>query len=309
MGASRSGNCRAQAIDPRRRPVGLREYAFQQEVDFQASRRPEWGDTLLTEAMNDEARALRLSAWIRGLAQAPAQDHGGVELIPLRIGRAARTRDLLLREALSAGVLEIRERRAGADEVEAVNRGGEAVLILEGQPLPVLDPERVAAGSILVPPLAVVSVVTGHAAPRRSRVRAQDPGRGQDGPASQSPAAVVGHSESLGLVRGQVGIVALSRGRLLGLEVAGHPAAWRALAPWAVRGWVGAAEAVEAGPDPRAAASTVEPGAWLDALASARVTTRPSRGLGREMTIRGDGFEGEALWHEGRPLHLVAHAV
>lgn len=309
MGASRSNNCRAAAIDSRWFPARLRETAFQHQVDFPASRRPEWGDTLLTEVMNDEARTLRLSAWIRGLAQAPAQGHGGVELIPLRIGRATRTRDLLLREALSAGVLEIRERGADAKEVEAVNRGGEAVLILEGQPLPVRDPARVAAGSILVPPLAVVSVVTGQAAPRRSRVRAQEPGRGLDGTASQSPAAAVGHSESIGLVRGQVGIVALSRGRLLGLEIAGHPAAWKALAPWAVRGWVEAAKAVDAGPDPRAAASTVEPGAWMDALASARVTTRPSRGLGREMTIRGDGIEGEALWHEGRPLHLVAYAV
>jgi len=309
MGASRSGNCRAQAIDPRRGPAALRETAFLHEVDFTAGHRREWGGALLSEAMNDEARALRLSAWIRGLAQAPAQDHGGVELIPLRTGRATRSRELLLREALSAGVLELRERRAGAEEVEAVNRGGEPVLILEGQPLQVLDPDRVAAGSILVPPLAVVSVAAGPADPRRSRVRAPEPGRGHDGTASPTPTAAVGHSESIGLVRGQVGIVALSRGRLLGLEVAGHPAAWRALAPWAVPAWVEAALAADAGPDPRAAASTAERGAWMDALASARITTRPSRGLGREMTIRGDGIEGEALWHEGRPLHLVAYAV
>ncbi len=181
MGASRSGNCRAQAIDPRRGPAGLRDTAFLHEFGFPASHLPEWGGALLSEAMNDEARALRLSAWIRGLAQAPAQDHGGVELIPLRIGRATRTRELLLREALSAGVLELRERGAGADEVEAVNRGGEPVLILEGQPLQVRDPDRVAAGSIFVPPLAVVSVAAGPVDPRRSRVRAPEPGRGQGG--------------------------------------------------------------------------------------------------------------------------------
>ena len=298
MGASRSGPCRAQVIGPGRRPAELRESGFRHQVLFPAGRRPEWGGKLVTETMNDEARALRLSAWVRGLAEAPAQHYGGIELIPLRIGRATRTTDLLLREALSSGVLEIRPRGTGAGEVEAVNRGGEAVLILEGQPLPVLDPNPVAASSILVPALAVVVVSAGKADSRCSRVRVQEAGRGPDGTASPAPAG--GHPESINRVRGQVGIVVVSRGRLLGLEIACHPAAWTALAPWAVRAWAEAAEA---------AASTVEPGTWMDALASAQVTTRLSRGLGRDMTIRGDGIEGEALWHEGRPLHLVAYAV
>ena len=261
----------------------------------------------MTETMNDEAKALRLSAWIRGLAQAAAQRHGDLELIPLRMSKTSRTGDLLLREALSAGVLEIRQRESGADEVEAVNRGAEAVLILEGQPLPVLDPNPVAARSILVPPLSVVVLPAVPADPRRSRVRAQGPGGGNDGTMSPAPPADGERYESADRVRGQAGIVALSRGRLLGLEIAYHPAAWSALAPWAVRAW--AAAAADAGAVLPSAASTVKPGAWLDALTSAQVATRPSRGLGRDMTFRAGGIEGEALWHEGRPVHLVAYAV
>ncbi len=109
-------------------------------------------------------------------------------------------------------------------------------------------------------------------------------------------------------MEGQVGAVALWRGRLLGIELAGHPGTWAASAGRALPAFVLAAD--EADAEPGAAPPPIERTAreWLDALAAGEITERPARGLGVDLAVRGDRIEAAGLWHDGRPVHLVAFA-
>lgn len=105
---------------------------------------------------------------------------------------------------------------------------------------------------------------------------------------------------------GQVGIVALWRGRLLGLELVGHPEAWSAMAQRTVASYALAAGSLQRreaeGGEERPERSAAD---WLEAVRTARITVRPALDLGRDLELAGPGFVGSALWHEEAPAHLA----
>lgn len=110
------------------------------------------------------------------------------------------------------------------------------------------------------------------------------------------------------VVRHQVGAIALWNGRLLGVELVGSAATWAAVAGRAVPAYVLAADAAEASGDQAPPPLERAASEWLEALAAGSVTSRPSRGLGFDLAVRGDRVEAAALWHMGRPAHLIAVA-
>ena len=252
---------------------------------------------LVYASYEDEVRGVRLAAWLTGLRRLAPQQLGALELEPLRVGRVPSGKDLLFREALESGVLEIRE-RGGVEGVEAVNRGGVPVLILDGEALSERKPRRVVAKSVLVPPRAAVALPVGLMERRRWEHRGSGPREGWPRPAPRFP------SPALAPLRGQVGVVATSRGRLLGVELAAHPDTWASLAPRALAGYELAAE--DAGRGNRPAGEPPGAGEWIERLAAARVVSSGTVGIGLDLSLLGEGIEGSALWHEGCALHLVA---
>lgn len=103
----------------------------------------------------------------------------------------------------------------------------------------------------------------------------------------------------------QVGIVALWRDRLLGLELVGHPGAWKAMAQRTIASYALAAGSMERRePDDEAASPERTAAEWIEAVRAARITVRPALDLGRDLELAGPGFVGSALWHEEAPAHL-----
>ncbi len=102
---------------------------------------------------------------------------------------------------------------------------------------------------------------------------------------------------------GQVGVIALVNHRLLGLEIIGHPDSWAALGRRLMPSYL---MAVEQAPGSPAVAPGIGATDWLARVAGARITSRPSRGLGEQLALEGPGFTGAGLWHEQRAAHLVA---
>lgn len=104
---------------------------------------------------------------------------------------------------------------------------------------------------------------------------------------------------------GQVGVIALVNGALLGLEIIGHPDRWAALGRRLMPSYL---MAVEQAPGTPAATPPLGAPEWLARVAGASVTARPSRGLGEQLALEGPGFTGAGLWHEHRAAHLVVFA-
>ena len=103
-------------------------------------------------------------------------------------------------------------------------------------------------------------------------------------------------------VPGQVGILARAGGRLLGFEIFGHPETWSALHAGVVPSYLLSAQlASRAGAEipGRTAAE------WLATLAATRVQARPSRGLGMQLALDGEGFAGAGLWADDHLAHLA----
>ncbi len=104
----------------------------------------------------------------------------------------------------------------------------------------------------------------------------------------------------------QVGAVALWKDRLLGIELAGRPGTWAASAARAVPAFLMAADDADLRPESAPPPTGRTAREWLAALAAGEVTARPARGLGEDLAVRGDRIEAAGLWHDGRPVHLVA---
>ena len=87
-----------------------------------------------------------------GLRCGEPQRSGPLTLVPLfHSGAAASYR--LFAEALAAGRVTVEEVGAGSvPELALVNRGGEAVLVIEGEVLSGLRQTRIVNASVLVPP-------------------------------------------------------------------------------------------------------------------------------------------------------------
>jgi hypothetical protein len=115
-------------------------------------------------------------------------------------------------------------------------------------------------------------------------------------------------AEAFQSLAGQVGVIALVNDALLGLEIIGHPDTWAALGQRLMPSYLMAAEQAAREPRPQAAMRRLGAADWLAQVAGARVTSRPSRGLGEQLAIEGPGFAGAGLWHEERPAHLVVFA-
>ena len=103
-------------------------------------------------------------------------------------------------------------------------------------------------------------------------------------------------------VPGEVGILALARGRLLGLEVFGHPEVWLAVRPSLLPSYL-----LAAGPGTGEARRAGERSAtgWLAEIAGAHLGVRPSRGRGAQLALAGDGFAGAGLWADDALAHLA----
>jgi ARG/rhodanese/phosphatase superfamily protein len=108
-------------------------------------------------------------------------------------------------------------------------------------------------------------------------------------------------------VPGQIGILALCRGRLLGIEAVGHPETWKALSPRVLPAYVLGAESARSEPDFERIPA-LPPRRWLDLCARATLDARPARGLGTDVTLTTPGLSGSGLWHEGGLKHLVIFA-
>jgi len=105
-------------------------------------------------------------------------------------------------------------------------------------------------------------------------------------------------------VPGQIGVMALLRQQLLGIEIVGHPETWSRLARRVLPSYALGAETAADDPDfgwtGRAA-----PEEWLGALARARLDLWRARGKGLDGTITSGGIRGSCLWHEGVVRHLA----
>lgn len=107
-------------------------------------------------------------------------------------------------------------------------------------------------------------------------------------------------------IEGQVGILALQDGRLVGFDLLGHPRNWDALSHRLACSYV--LGSLDDDPDSavRVRRSREE---WLRTIAAARVKARPSAGLGQEIVLADPTLVGGGLWHEGRPAHLAAFGI
>lgn len=106
----------------------------------------------------------------------------------------------------------------------------------------------------------------------------------------------------------QVGVLALHRDRLLGLEVVGHPDTWRALAGRVLPSYVLGAESAKRDPEFQGMAPLPDPGAWLEAVGMASVRERRAAGKGVDLLLRGDAVSGSCLWEGGAVRHLAVFA-
>ena len=247
--------------------------------------------------------------------------------------------DAMTRGALE--VTELPDARVA--NVLATNRGDEAVLVLEGDILVGCKQNRIVARSALIPPRARAEIpvacveqgrwsqegacfrpgaVRAEPSLRRRTVGSVSQARVWNEVASSLGAAGVrspsGDYEAylasrtakrsregarLPEIRDQVGVIATHAGRLLGLELVGHPATFARLRDRTIPGYLSEAyrsrRATSAQP-------TRDPGAWLDALRRASVRTAPGIAAGQDLSLSGNGLAGRGLWNGDRLLYLAA---
>jgi hypothetical protein len=97
----------------------------------------------------------------------------------------------------------------------------------------------------------------------------------------------------------QVGVMALRDGVLVALDLVGSAGTWRAVCARVVRSlWPAGARGGTR------AVSGRGPAAWLASLQRVRPSPHPAVGLGRDVTLEGDGLVGSGVWIDGRPAHL-----
>jgi hypothetical protein len=103
---------------------------------------------------------------------------------------------------------------------------------------------------------------------------------------------------------GQVGMLFASEGVFLGLELAGHPDTWKALAPRTLpsylidRDWL-------AGKAAKPAESHADASLWLERLKKAPLDVAPGLGLGEEVDVEDAALGGSGLWFGGDIVHMA----
>jgi hypothetical protein len=114
--------------------------------------------------------------------------------------------------------------------------------------------------------------------------------------------------ERLGALKtrpGQVGILFTAEGVFLGLEVAGHPDTWSALAPRTLPSYVIDREwsrAVAAGKEK---GGLSDASLWLERLKKAPLDLTPGLGLGEEVDFEDAALGGSGLWFQGEMVHMA----
>lgn len=100
---------------------------------------------------------------------------------------------------------------------------------------------------------------------------------------------------------GQVGVVVEKEGRVLGLDVFGHPTVWQKMAEKVLGGYAMAARWADA------EGGSVKTDAFLQALMETRFKrVKAPVGLGHHLFPEGGEMTGFALVHQGQALHLFA---
>jgi hypothetical protein len=104
---------------------------------------------------------------------------------------------------------------------------------------------------------------------------------------------------------GQVGVLALCRGRLLGIEAVGHSETWRVLASRVLPSYALGAEAAQLDPEFRRLPERGGAGDWLQTVAAATMQERRAAGKGVDLVLSGDWVAGSCLWEAGTVKHLA----
>ena len=104
--------------------------------------------------------------------------------------------------------------------------------------------------------------------------------------------------------RDQVGLLATERGRLVGLDLLGHPSNWAAVSERLSHSYVlGSLHADEESDGAQPARTAAD---WLEAIARANPLPAVTEGLGTRFSLDDATLVGGGLWHEGRVAHLAA---
>ncbi len=102
------------------------------------------------------------AAWLAGLQLGPSQTLGALELWPLIHPEARLEPDLLAPEAISAGLLDVREKDGGTvQELIATNRSPRPVILFEGEILLGAKQNRMVAHTVVIAPGATIVVEVG----------------------------------------------------------------------------------------------------------------------------------------------------
>ena len=104
-------------------------------------------------------------------------------------------------------------------------------------------------------------------------------------------------------VDGQVGVLALSSGELIGLEVVGSHEMWSRLADRALRSLLPAATDPQSLPHRQGSHPRTLDG-WLQTLAAGHIARRPALGLGGDFELSAEGAIGSGVWLGDRPAHF-----
>ena len=105
-------------------------------------------------------------------------------------------------------------------------------------------------------------------------------------------------------VPGQVGVAAMSGGRVIGLDVFDSERSLGQHLRQIVSGYV-----MDAAVDRDGGGTPDDVKAFLAAVDGAAVDVQPGVGLGEELHLRAGGLTGSGLRHDGRLLHLAAFAL
>jgi hypothetical protein len=105
----------------------------------------------------------------------------------------------------------------------------------------------------------------------------------------------------------QVGALVLAEGRLVGVELAGDPEAWAALAERTLSSYLVARFGPRAKLRPDSAGTpALRAEDWLERLSRARVRTASGLGIGEDLDLEGEGVSGMGLWLDDALVHLAA---
>ena len=105
-------------------------------------------------------------------------------------------------------------------------------------------------------------------------------------------------------VPGQVGIMALLNGKLVALELLGHPVNWASIAARLTSSYMlGLFGDAARGTTGRLTAQD-----WLELIAKGSVISRHGVGQGEQIILQGPGYAGAGVWDGHRPAHLAVFA-